>query len=267
MPLQKNANNGNAPSKNANNAPSPAAKNNVNSPAAKQTVPKSPSTGAINPSSKKNKYFGVPIADSVKDCEKAKRPHIVDVLINYMVYSAIDVEGIFRVSGDYLKIRDLKQKFEEEAASGKGTTNIKLENYNIHDVAGLFKLYFRELPECLLTYSLYPSFIVADQIEDTEGRKQMIKSLTDLLPEPNKRILAQVVRFLNSIASHAKKNLMNATNLGRCLGTALMFQKEDAVTSTSSNPASPSSNPESAKDTVSINRLLKTLIEQHSDYF
>jgi hypothetical protein len=38
---------------------------------------------------------------------------------------------------------------------------IDLTGEDIHNVAGLLKLFFRELPEPLLTFELYESFIAA----------------------------------------------------------------------------------------------------------
>jgi hypothetical protein len=35
------------------------------------------------------------------------------------------------------------------------------ENIDVHNVTSLFKLYFREMPEPLLTFDLYDAFIAA----------------------------------------------------------------------------------------------------------
>jgi len=167
--------------------------------------------------------------------------------MKFILDNALNVEGLFRVSGDFVKIKELKQKYEEGE-------RVALDKYNIHDVTGVFKLYFRELPECLLTGALYPSFIVAEQLEEGDGRKSMIQSLIELLPDINKKVLHKLLVFLAVVASASKKNQMNTTNLARCFGPNILFQKDDRSEGL-------------VKDSQAINRLVKTLIEDYKDLF
>lgn len=66
------------------------------------------------------------------------------------------VEGIFRLSGSAVLIQEYKQRFD----NGE---DVSFENESDpHAVSGLFKLYFRELPEPVMTWEQYDNFIIAE---------------------------------------------------------------------------------------------------------
>ena len=60
--------------------------------------------------------------------------------------SHLRLEGLFRKAGSASRQRQLKASLEESEAWGEA-----LENANPLDVAGLVKLWLRELPEPLIT--------------------------------------------------------------------------------------------------------------------
>lgn len=68
----------------------------------------------------------------------------------------MDEEGLFRVTGGASKVKRLKTCLDAHC--------IKFEDaleYDTHVLAGVLKLYLRELPEPLLTYSLYEKWLEA----------------------------------------------------------------------------------------------------------
>ena len=66
------------------------------------------------------------------------------------------MEGIFRLSGSAVLIQEYKQKFDNG-------DDVSFENESDpHAVAGLFKLYFRELPAPVMTWEHYDDFIIAE---------------------------------------------------------------------------------------------------------
>ncbi len=85
---------------------------------------------------------------------------------------ATKLEGIFRISGDSRGINSLKEMFDTLGMTNtldnqRTCINNCLDDATLmipddtdpHAVSGLLKLYFRELPAPLLTYSLYPQWI------------------------------------------------------------------------------------------------------------
>jgi len=105
---------------------------------------------------------------------------------------------------------------------------IDLTGEDIHNVAGLLKLFFRELPEPLLTFELYESFIAAmgthnallhyfmanNKIiiaqHDAESQIECIGRAIEVLPAGNKSILKYLVQFLSKVAA-VKENSMVRT--------------------------------------------------------
>ncbi len=68
------------------------------------------------------------------------------------------VDGIYRHTGLQSNIQRLRNAFDEEKFD-----EVQNEIYinDIHSVSSLLKMYFRELPNPLLTYQLYNKFIVS----------------------------------------------------------------------------------------------------------
>ncbi len=77
----------------------------------------------------------------------------------------MESEGIFRISGVKSQVDKLRTQFEEGTPtihmhlrlSGKVVDFNKVEDPNV--VSGLLKMYFRELPEPLLTFDLFDQFL------------------------------------------------------------------------------------------------------------
>lgn len=65
------------------------------------------------------------------------------------------------------------------------------------------------------------------EIEDTETRKNRIKSLIQQLPNTNFTLLKLLVEHLRNVASHSEKNLMTVSNLGICFAPTLMRGPDD----------------------------------------
>jgi Rho GTPase-activating protein 32 len=81
---------------------------------------------------------------------------------------------------------------------------------DIHSVASVLKLYFRELPNPLLTYQLYDQFIQAVQAAD-EMRLLRIHHVVNQLPPPHFRLVQPNVtsNFINIFSFDANIGLTN----------------------------------------------------------
>lgn len=128
------------------------------------------------------------------------------------------IEGIFRVSGVFSEMNTFKDTFEK--GDIPNFSNIQ----SIHSVAGLFELWFRELPEPVTTHGLYDEFMscIDDEkieIEDSLGR---IHEKIKKLPEANQTVLAFFARFMSGIASFEAENKMGTKNLGLVFGSVLL---------------------------------------------
>lgn len=84
-------------------------------------------------------------------------PKILTICTEFIEKHGI-VDGIYRHTGLQSNIQRLRNAFDEERFH-----EIEQEIYinDVHAVSSLLKMYFRELPNPLLTYQLYHKFIVS----------------------------------------------------------------------------------------------------------
>ena len=84
-------------------------------------------------------------------------PKILRICTEFIEKHGI-VDGIYRHTGLQSNIQRLRNAFDEEKFA-----EINQEVYvnDVHSVSSLLKMYFRELPNPLLTYQLYQKFIVS----------------------------------------------------------------------------------------------------------
>ncbi|EMR08879.1 hypothetical protein PNEG_02664 [Pneumocystis murina B123] len=161
--------------------------------------------------------FGVPLSEAVYISRLSLE---IDIMIPSVVYRCIEYldnnnaekeEGIYRLSGSNTIIKSLKDKFNAEG-------DVDLLNsgkcYDVHAIAGLLKLYLRELPTNILTRELHSQFLSAIDIQDTEKRTDALNKLVRCLPEENFCLLRVLINHLYRIVAHANLNKMTCHNVG-----------------------------------------------------
>lgn len=162
------------------------------------------------------RVFGVPIAEALalasKNVHHCKVPAIVYRCIEHLkMRDAIFEEGIFRLSGSTATIRNLKDRFNREY----DVDLVHCETvYDIHAVAGLLKLYLREIPTLILSSYLAPEFREAVDIEDPTTKLLKLKSLVQELPRENRDLLCVLCSLLTEIIANAEINKMTLRNVG-----------------------------------------------------
>ncbi|MEE6461336.1 hypothetical protein FKM82_001263 [Ascaphus truei] len=90
-------------------------------------------------------------------------------------------------------------------------------------------LYFRSLPEPLMTYEQHEQFIIPAKCGSPESRVNAIHFLVHKLPEKNREMLDVLIKHLATVSDHAKQNLMTVANLGVVFGPTLMRPEEETV--------------------------------------
>eukprot|EP01132_Coremiostelium_polycephalum_P001272 gene1272-1602_t len=177
--------------------------------------PTTPSATPPNSKFKPKTVFGTPIERVVLPGQDI--PPIISQTIEYIEKKAMDTVGIFRLSGSVVTIESWKNKYDK----GEKIDLLTQEN-DPHAVAGLLKLYLRELPDPLLTYSKYKYFIASQTIEDFPTRIKSIKHLIKSLPPVNYAVLSHLLQFLGKVATHSAVNKMQIHNLSTVFGPNLI---------------------------------------------
>eukprot|EP00039_Didymoeca_costata_P019790 m.338951 g.338951 ORF g.338951 m.338951 type:complete len:500 (+) comp18607_c0_seq1:92-1591(+) len=155
--------------------------------------------------------FGCPVPED-------KVPDVLQQCCAVINRDGLDTEGIFRLAGSQSKIRNLRAAINNNTAD---FTSIEGYEYDIHAVAALIKLYFRELPEPLLCSKYYDEWINAAFMEDNDERLQEMKRLLELLPPGNQKTMNYISKFMANVAKHDNK--METKNLGIVIGPNLLW--------------------------------------------
>lgn len=95
------------------------------------------------------------------------------------------VDGIYRLSGVTSNIQRLRNAFDEDRVPALHSDESILQD--IHSVASLLKMYFRELPNPLCTYQLYSTFVSAVQANTDAERLRRMRDTVRKLPPPHYR--------------------------------------------------------------------------------
>eukprot|EP01132_Coremiostelium_polycephalum_P007793 gene7793-9592_t len=136
-------------------------------------------------------------------------PTILFQLVEDLEKRALQEEGIFRVCGNQLEIKSLKNQIN----NGQPIPN----GINIHSIAGVFKLFFRELPEPLLTF--------ASKIGDSKSIVNQLVEILKTLPESHIQVLQLILPFFQKVCENSKINMMNNSNLSIVFGPSFLRTK------------------------------------------
>ncbi|KAM3875127.1 rho GTPase-activating protein 32-like [Diretmus argenteus] len=120
------------------------------------------------------------------------------------------VDGLYRLSGISSNIQKLRHEFDSEQIPDLSRDVFRQD---IHSVGSLCKLYFRELPNPLLTYQLYDRFSEAVSTAVDEERLVKIHNVIQQLPPPHYRTLEFLMRHLSRLATFSPITNMHTKNL------------------------------------------------------
>ena len=160
--------------------------------------------------------FGAALADAVQ----MSAPGTVPVAVPSVVYRCIEYldvkhaeqeEGIYRLSGSNTVIKALKDRFNHDEDLNLLATE---EYFDVHAIAGLLKLYLRELPSSILTRDLQRDFLDVSEMPEGQARMVTLRTMVQSLPAENYELLKILSRHLRNIVNHADVNKMSLRNVG-----------------------------------------------------
>lgn len=160
--------------------------------------------------------FGAQLAEAVRynppTDANVPLPSVVYRCIQYLDHkNAVLEEGIFRLSGSNVVIKQLRERFNTE-----GDINLVTDEhyYDIHAVASLLKLYLRELPTTILTRDLHNEFMATTEMTDRDEKIAAYAELATRLPLANATLLKYLIAFLIKIINNSDINKMTVRNVG-----------------------------------------------------
>lgn len=165
----------------------------------------------------KDQVFGCALS-SLCQRENTTVPNFVKMCIDNVENNGLSVDGLYRVSGNLAVIQKLR--FAVNHDEKVNLSDGKWED--IHVTTGALKMFFRELPEPLFTYSLFHDFVSAIKISDHKHRVQSIKELVRQLPKPNHDTMQALFKHLRKVIDYGEENRMTTQSVAIVFGPTLL---------------------------------------------
>uniref|UniRef100_A0A8C2I6F8 SLIT-ROBO Rho GTPase-activating protein 2 n=1 Tax=Cyprinus carpio TaxID=7962 RepID=A0A8C2I6F8_CYPCA len=168
--------------------------------------------------------------------------------IRFINLYGLQHQGIFRVSGSQVEVNDIKNSFER----GNDPLTDEENNHDINSVAGVLKMYFRNLDNPLFPKEKFNDLIACVRTESLFERALSIRKILTTTPRPALVVMRYLFEFLNHLSQYSDENMMDPGNLAICFGPTLM-PTPDLLDQVSCQ--------------THVNEIIKTIIIHHETIF
>ncbi|XP_042683622.1 rho GTPase-activating protein 17 isoform X5 [Centrocercus urophasianus] len=192
--------------------------------------------------------FGTPLEEHLKRSGREIAIPI-EACVMMLLETGMKEEGLFRIAAGASKLKKLK------AALDCSTSQLDEFYSDPHAVAGALKSYLRELPEPLMTYSLYEEWTQAANIQDQDKKLQELWRICNKLPKHFHANFRYLIKFLAKLAQNSDVNKMTPSNVAIVLGPNLLWAKTEGSLAEMA-----------AATSVHVVAIIEPII-QHADWF
>jgi len=181
--------------------------------------------------------FGVDLSVSFNRARKGGYAPLIIRLTEYLCERGVEDDGIFRVCGSLVHIQAARCLLDQDVVK------VELDDFDIHEVASLFKQYLLQLPSPLIpteTYGLLFRIVqrrstlwfgiinrspvcITEPLE-TDKEIEEVRKILDTLPLPNWVVLGRVVELLWKINQRSVTNTMTVSNLAFLFAPILLHE-------------------------------------------
>ncbi|KAG7203162.1 hypothetical protein KM043_010278 [Ampulex compressa] len=168
------------------------------------------------------KLFGGSLEEYLESTNQ-EIPLIMKSCIRVINLYGLHHQGIFRVSGSQVEINNFREWFER----GEDPLADVTDASDINSVAGVLKLYLRELREPLFPIIYFEHLMELAQLESKQEFVNKMKELIASLPRPVVIVMRYLFAFLNHLSEFSDENMMDPYNLAICFGPTLVPVPED----------------------------------------
>ncbi|XP_014220165.1 SLIT-ROBO Rho GTPase-activating protein 1-like isoform X3 [Trichogramma pretiosum] len=203
--------------------------------------------GRLQLNARQPKLFGGSLEEYLESTNQ-EIPLIVRSCVRVINLYGLHHQGIFRVSGSQVEINNFREWFER----GEDPLADVTDASDINSVAGVLKLYLRELREPLFPIIYFEQLMELAQLDSKHEFVSRMRQLVSSLPRPVIIVMRYLFAFLNHLSEFSDENMMDPYNLAICFGPTLVPVPED-------------------KDQVQyqnqVNELIKNIITLYEDIF
>ncbi|XP_074049207.1 rho GTPase-activating protein 12 isoform X2 [Macrotis lagotis] len=169
----------------------------------------------------KDQVFGSNLTNLCQK-ENSTVPKFVKLCIEHVEEHGLDIDGIYRVSGNLAVIQKLR--FAVNHDEKLDLNDSKWED--IHVITGALKMFFRELPEPLFTFNHFNDFVNAIKQEPRQ-RVGAVRDLIKQLPKPNQDTMQVLFRHLKRVVENGEKNRMTYQSVAIVFGPTLLKPEKE----------------------------------------
>ncbi|XP_074892975.1 rho GTPase-activating protein 27 isoform X3 [Buteo buteo] len=165
----------------------------------------------------KDQVFGCSL-QALCERERGTVPRFVLQCIQTVERRGLDIDGLYRVSGNLATIQKLRYKVEHDE-------HLDLDDgrwEDIHVVTGALKLFFRELPEPLVPFSHFDKFIAAIKMQDPTRRGRCVRDLVFSLPPAHHDTMKVLFHHLCRVIEYKEENRMSVQSIAIVFGPTLL---------------------------------------------
>ncbi|KAI9021230.1 hypothetical protein DFJ74DRAFT_119101 [Hyaloraphidium curvatum] len=161
--------------------------------------------------------------EAICDREGSDVPYVVRKCTEVIERFAINAPGIYRKNGNPSDVQRLRALFNAVEVDGDVVISDNMvAGENIHVISSALKLFFRELPDPLLTRQLYEGFQQAAILAHDVIRGQQIHDLVNHLPDRNYIVLKHLIRHFLKMCQYQHITKMGPMQLAVVWGTILV---------------------------------------------
>ncbi|KAK7881687.1 hypothetical protein WMY93_030096 [Mugilogobius chulae] len=150
--------------------------------------------------------------------ENCTVPKFVRMCMEHVEDTGLDVDGLYRVSGNLAVIQKLR--FAVNHDEKLELDDSKWED--IHVITGALKMFFRELPEPLFTYACFNDFVNAIKCQDHKQRLTSLRDLIKKLPKSHHDTMQALFKHLRRVVEHGEANRMTTQSVAIVFGPTLL---------------------------------------------
>lgn len=126
-------------------------------------------------------------------------------------------DGLYRASGNLSQVQKIRLEIDQN------NTSVISKNSDIHVLTGSLKLFFRELKEPLIPYSLFHRVLAACSIKPREAKIKEFREIIQALPQCNRDTLKFLLEHLLRVQQYSEKNRMHIANLAIVFGPTILW--------------------------------------------
>ncbi|XP_033114428.1 rho GTPase-activating protein 1-like isoform X2 [Anneissia japonica] len=151
-------------------------------------------------------------------------PRVMKETIAYIRENGLTVEGVFRRSPNARMVKVIQKQYD----LGE---HVDFDEYmDIRIPCLILKMFFKELPEPILSNDLYPHILSIYDIPDENIRVEICRHLiSEKIPDDNYLVLDYLMKLLLEVVQHSDKNKMSASNIAVVFGPNLVWSPGQTV--------------------------------------